>query len=368
MFSFSMNCTFLKSLFLLTFLASSLFPSWALGAFRPPKTLSGWNVFLEGKEGGWELHDSQIPYELNTPLFSDYANKYRTMFIPKGTKITLKNGQLTYPEGSIFTKTFFYNPESIDKKEGLDGPWGENKHLIETRVLFKTKRGWRGYPYRWDIKKNVARLSLLGEQISLTYNEKESFTYTIPNKNQCISCHANYVDFGREIRPIGARRADNLLRRHPFLDGEGAKDQLSFLKEKGFLDESEELSTLKPLPVWNSSQSGDLKSRAKAYLEVNCAHCHGQKGIAQSTGLILEYENTKKTSSGICKAPVAAGRGSGGLKYAISPGHPHESIIVLRMDSVETDVMMPELGRSLVHKEGVELISNFIFAMTGRCE
>ena len=79
---------------------------------------------MEGKEDNWELHDSQIPYELNTPLFSDYADKYRTMFIPKGAKITLKGGQLL-PTGVLFHQDLFYSPESIGKKKGLDGPWGE---------------------------------------------------------------------------------------------------------------------------------------------------------------------------------------------------------------------------------------------------
>jgi len=364
---FFMVCRFLRPLFLLSTLYILFLPSYGVGAFRAPKTLSGWGIFVKSEKGSFKLSGMQIPYELNTPLFSDYAKKYRTLFIPQGKKIKLNEGKLIYPQGTFFSKTFFYEPHSLGKRQGLDGPWGKNKFLIETRVLFKTKRGWKGYPYLWDLKNKVAHLSLLGGQVSLTYQDKGSFTYNIPNKNQCILCHANYVDFGRKVRPIGPRRPDNIMRPNKAL-GEGVLNQLSFLKKKGLLEESDELFKIVPMPVWNSPQTAGLKLRAKAYLEVNCSHCHGEKGMAQSTGLILEYENHRKTSQGLCKAPVAAGRGSGGLKYAISPGHPHESIMVFRMNSKETDVMMPELGRSLVHKEGVDLVSDFILAMTGKCE
>jgi hypothetical protein len=52
------------------------------------------------------------------------------------------------------------------------------------------------------------------------------------------------------------------------------------------------------------------------------------------------------------KAPVAAGKGSGGLLYDIVPGKPDESILQFRIESVHPGIMMPELGRSITHKEG----------------
>lgn len=58
--------------------------------------------------------------------------------------------------------------------------------------------------------------------------------------------------------------------------------------------------------------------------------------------------------------PVAAGRGSGSLDYDIFPGHPEKSIMVYRFNSTEPGIMMPELGRTTVHFEGLKLIEDWI--------
>jgi hypothetical protein len=57
---------------------------------------------------------------------------------------------------------------------------------------------------------------------------------------------------------------------------------------------------------------------------------------------------------------VAAGRGSGGLLFDIAPGDPEGSIVVHRMASTEPGVMMPELGRSTVHEEGLALVRAYV--------
>jgi hypothetical protein len=60
---------------------------------------------------------------------------------------------------------------------------------------------------------------------------------------------------------------------------------------------------------------------------------------------------------------VAAGRGSGGREYDIVPGKPDQSILVYRIASTDAGVMMPELGKRLVHEEGLRLIREWITAM-----
>jgi hypothetical protein len=70
---------------------------------------------------------------------------------------------------------------------------------------------------------------------------------------------------------------------------------------------------------------------------------------------------------GICKTPVAVGRGSGDRPYDIYPGRPQDSILVFRMQHSDPAIAMPELGRSAVHAEGVKVISEWIAAMNGDC-
>ena len=70
---------------------------------------------------------------------------------------------------------------------------------------------------------------------------------------------------------------------------------------------------------------------------------------------------------GFCKPPIAAGQGTGGRTYSIVPGDPDDSIIVFRMSTSDPGARMPELGRSLVHSEGVALVSDWIRTLGGEC-
>lgn len=77
----------------------------------------------------------------------------------------------------------------------------------------------------------------------------------------------------------------------------------------------------------------------------------------------LTIFSASEHSLGIYKGPVAAGAGSGGLNYDIVPDIPDKSILTYRMESKDPGVMMPELGRRLVHTEGIDLIKNWIKSM-----
>ena len=111
--------------------------------------------------------------------------------------------------------------------------------------------------------------------------------------------------------------------------------------------------------------SENIEARARAYLAINCGHCHSPLGSASSTGLYLNYGEKRPKQLGILKPPVAAGRGSGGLNYSIVPGDPDASILLFRMISDDPAIMMPESGRSIIHQEAVALINDWIEAMEG---
>jgi hypothetical protein len=74
-------------------------------------------------------------------------------------------------------------------------------------------------------------------------------------------------------------------------------------------------------------------------------------------------ENTNAENLGICKAPIAAGKATGGRLYDITPGQPDKSILLYRMESDDPGVKMPEVGKTLVHKEGVALVREWISSM-----
>jgi hypothetical protein len=110
-----------------------------------------------------------------------------------------------------------------------------------------------------------------------------------------------------------------------------------------------------------------VEDRARAYLDINCGHCHNTKGPADTSGLWLDASTREPRRLGLCKPPVAAGQGTGDHLFDIVPGQPDASILVYRMSSLEPGAMMPELGRGTVHEEGVALVRDWIKDWLGNC-
>src|SRR6185436_9179905 len=93
---------------------------------------------------------------------------------------------------------------------------------------------------------------------------------------------------------------------------------------------------------------------------------------ASSSGLWLDWASTGPTAPtnhwGYCKdRPSAAGGGTCGLLFDIVPGKPNESILICRTASTLPKEKMPTIGRNLVHTEGVQLLSDWIASLSGRC-
>ena len=311
-----------------------------------PKKLSEWHLFTDGQKPNAGV----IPYDLNSPLFSDYAAKSRTLWMPPGQAARydpLKTFQ--FPVGTIVTKTFSFA-----------------ERLVETRLLVNTAEGWTPLPYVWNSDRTEAFLEVAPDAQRITYRhpsgESIDVDYLIPNMNQCKNCHEN----AKSNTPIGLR-ARHLNRDYAYSDG--TSNQLAYWTRIGYLIGAPDDPKSAPrLAVWNDPKTGTLDERARAYLDINCAHCHNPDGPGNTSGLNLSAYQKDMVALGECKTPVAAGRGSGDLRFAILPGHPEESILAHRMASAEPKIMMPELGRSVVHREGLALIREWIASMKGSCE
>ena len=310
--------------------------------------LSAYGVFL-GDIKAQLPQKGVIPYNLNAPLFSDYAHKLRFIQMPDGARVNYNpDSVLQFPVGTKIFKTFFYY---LDERKPEKG-----RRLIETRVLLHEEKGWKSLPYIWDDAQTDAFLDVAGAVTEVSFinvaGAKMKFDYQVPNMNQCKSCHER----NGEMTPIGpsARQLNGLS-----ADGSGA-NQLSQWHENGMLEGLPLSSAEIPAFVNYNDASKPLAERALAYLDVNCAHCHNPSGQAQTSGLFLDWKTTDKTAYGLMKTPVAAGRGSGGRQFDIVPGRPDQSILYYRMASTDPGVMMPEMGRTLNHAEGLKLIEEWI--------
>lgn len=296
-----------------------------------PQKLSNFRFFADGARQS--PNTGVTPYALNTPLWSDGAEKLRFIYLPEGTQLAAAgDGLLKFPVGAAIIKTFAFGQ-------------GEARRLIETRVLLHRANGWVALPYRWNAEQTEASLALAGGRLDLVTPAGEAISYAIPNKNQCKTCHSK----DGEVIPIGPKARN--------LSGEWFGQMV----QRGALDRVPDGAG--SLPDWRTHATGPAAPLARAYLDVNCAHCHQPGGGASNSGLDLRWEQSDAHALGIFKRPVAAGRGAGGHEFSVLPGQPDKSILLFRMDSAEPGVAMPELGKASVDKDGAAVVRRWISEM-----
>ncbi|MDX2249255.1 MAG: SO2930 family diheme c-type cytochrome [Bacteroidia bacterium] len=309
--------------------------------------------FFQGKIADQIPEKGVIPYSLPTPLFTDYAQKLRFVKLPEG-KMASYNPKdvLDFPEGTVLIKTFFYYHDERNPEKG--------RRLMETRLLIRGENEWEAFPYHWNEEQTDATLEVAGDTKTVKWinrkGKKISLEYAMPNLNQCKGCH----NTDGKLVPIGpsARQLN-----HPLEKDRGIEiaNQLVYWSENNILlGLPEDASEIPQIAVWDNPASGTEDERARAWLDINCAHCHNPKGPANTSGLLLDIYQKDSHLWGVFKAPVAAGRGSGGHQYDIDPGNPESSILYYRLASTDPGIMMPELGRKMIPTEAAELIYDWI--------
>ena len=345
-----------------------------------PAMLSDWGM-VEAARGRLLLGENVVPYDLATPLFTDYAGKLRAIYLPKGTPATYDATKtFDFPVGTIISKTFYYAvPEAAGRMDGTVLPTagtaaqsGANGldltrvRLIETRILARRTGGWVALPYVWNDAQTEAVLMRTGTLVPLKLQRPDAATedvaYAVPNTNQCASCHTpNNVS--RQLAPIGPK-ARHLNISFPYVGG--AENQLTHWQRIGLLTGAPGPNAA-PRNADFSDTRAPLAARARAYLDINCGHCHNAAGLARTTGLYLDASVTDPARLGTCKPPVAAGPGTGDHIFDIVPGHPDDSILAFRVAATRPGIRMPEAGRSIAHAEGVDLIRQWIASLQGNC-
>ncbi|KPF80173.1 hypothetical protein IP88_00870 [alpha proteobacterium AAP81b] len=323
-----------------------LVDSARLADAMPALKLSEYRFFADGR--GRVPAPGLTRYTLNTPLFSDYAEKLRYVWLPPGTKATYTaKGVLDFPVGTAIVKSFAFPADFRAPAKDL--------RIVETRLLVRRASGWVPLSYVWNADGSDAELKRTGARIPVSFidaaGQRRDLDYAVPNVNQCKQCHQQ----SGAVTPIGPT-AGNL---NGGLDGHGASQLLAWA-QAGRLDQVP--ADAPRLARWDDT-AAPLAARARAYLDVNCGHCHSPAGFASNSGLYLQHDEVSPAHQGIYKRPVAAGRASGTAEFSIKPGDPDGSILVSRMASIEPGVMMPQFGRTVVHEEGLALLRRYVASL-----
>lgn len=362
--------------------------------------LSDYNLFEVADDPLSMPNGRGLPFTLNSKLFTDYSTKYRVAYIPNGMAAEYRdtedgvNAAIRFPVGTIIAKTFAFADETAG-----------TEIAAETRLVIKRQRSdgqthWDGLEYIWtEIDgERVAELKLGGGSASVSWDYTDvdsgerhtgsTDNYLFPNANQCITCHGNN-DRTPGAAPIGpkprnlnrAYRTDSMLpsgqANHPV----NGVNQIAYWCDNGFMvgcpadlgvDSGTQIAAnVEHIPIYNVPGNGgrmagsdeDIEARARAYIEINCAHCHNSQGQASNTGFYVDWARPVDGVYGICKGPTATGtEGRGGRSVDIHPADASDSIVAYRIGPEANTIAarMPPLARSVVHDEAHQLLTDWI--------
>jgi uncharacterized repeat protein (TIGR03806 family) len=272
-----------------------------------------------------------VPYDVNSPFWSDGADKERWMALPDGTTISVSaNGHFDLPNGTVLVKTF-----------RLGGK------RIETRLLVHHDDGvWAGYDYEWNDAQTDA--TLLPSSKAKTIGTQ---TWRFPARADCVGCHTQAA--GRSLGlEIGQLNGD-----YTYTATNRVSNQLATLQHIGMFSAplAAPPAMLEAFP--SPSGAAALDARARSYLHANCSHCHRPTG-PPPVNLDLRFDTALSMTNTCGVTPERGDLGVTGAKI-IAPGAPALSVLSLRPHAVGA-YRMPPIASTVVDTKGTTLLDAWI--------
>jgi uncharacterized repeat protein (TIGR03806 family) len=293
----------------------------AIPEFRP--TLTELNIYV-GDPSNLQITPYGFEYDLHSKLFTDYATKQRFFILPTGEKLAYDgDGLPVFPNNTIIVKTFYYNIDDRDPSLG--------QKIIETRLLIKIDNLWETGDYRWNDAQTEALLDPNGSTVPVSWIDSEgepnTVDYEIPTNTDCFTCH----QASGSMKPIGPKM------RNINFDFNGS-NQLQNLIDNNMIEGLTDPISVSLTPKWDDP-TVSLDRRARAYLDVNCAHCHIQGGSCEEQSTLrLGYEIPYEESA------IAERRYS----------------ILTRIQNTLPNYGMPLIGTTILHDEGIAVLTEYL--------
>ena len=310
-----------------------------------------------------------VPYEVNSPLWSDGALKTRGMVLPAGKKIHVKDcarnpaeccvidnahypnclppaddGRWVFPVGTVLVKNFLFNDDPRDVTV-------TKAKLVETRLFVRASdKQWVGYGYRWDEAQTDATL-VPDERVKIMFNTgKRTVEWNYPSRQDCLKCH---TDYGGSSLGTETAQLNRVL---------GGLNQIDRLAALGLFETPPAKPYKTPLVAPYAGQAGtpaadvSLEARARSYLHSNCSFCHRPDGPFYQIDF---RQDESLLNTNVCDQIPQKG-GNDQLRN-LFPGDPMRSVIWLRMVAPSGDAgRMPVVGSAVVDPDGTKLISDWI--------
>ncbi|MFK7755643.1 MAG: hypothetical protein AB8B53_01785 [Flavobacteriales bacterium] len=319
----------------------------------PLANLSDYGFFI-GDMKDQVVTDDILPYDVITPLFSDYAHKKRFLWMPEDSISTYnQDGEiLDMPDHTIIIKSFYY--DNVQP--------GNTTRIVETRLLYKIAGEWNFADYVWNDAQTEAVFDLDGSTIDIAFindfGEQLDVNYRIPSEAECLTCH-KITD---NALPIGPK-PQNLNKNYSYSSGE--MNQLQKWIEVGFLN-PEMPAMIETVVDWTDEALPKL-DRVRAYLDMNCAHCHREGSHCSYRPMRFAWNETDDFENiGLCVEPAEPIDPN--QLFVVAPGNANKSMLYYRIDNENPAERMPLMGRTINHQEGIDLIRDWINELEINCD
>lgn len=312
------NTSLSSSVNMITTLAAPVVPE-----FR--QTLSELNLF-QGILSDLMPSPYAFEYNLHTSLYTDYALKQRIIALPQGgTMAYVDDGLPNFPNNTVIAKTFYYNNDDRDMTLG--------KKIIETRVMIKINGVWEFGDYVWNEQQSEATLDPNGSTLPVSWIDAtgatKSVNYQLPSQTDCFTCHQSNsqpILLGPKLRSMN-------------FDLNGVNQLQKFISD-GHLINAPTPASIGVLPNWQDETFTD-EVRMRAYMDVNCAHCHSEGGfhnVNYFAAMDLRYE----------------------VPFDESNIYEKRFSIMTRIQTSVEQYSMPFIGVTTPHTEAVDLIVTYL--------
>jgi putative heme-binding domain-containing protein len=295
-----------------------------------------------------------VPYRVTAELWSDGAIAERFIALPGDAKLGTwqkTNAQIGYfqgdwqfPDGSVLAKTL-----SLELEPGKPA----SRRRVETQILHYDVDTWKAYNYIWNEDQTDAVLAdnigtdrafvgwakpatILPAQAGRLPNRQ---TWHHASRTECHLCHTTRVGVVLGFKP---QQLANL----------------SSLEAAGLFAEPAKIT--RPVLPNPHDESAPLEARARAYLHVNCGHCHTRGGGGSSFFDVQNHLTLARTGL-IGSRPT---QGTFGIADAqiIAPGDPYRSILYYRISKLGHG-RMPQFGSSVFDQLGSHLLRKWIIEL-----
>ncbi len=326
------------------------------GVPSPPQLLSQLGVFTD--MATLATAPGIIPYEINSPLWSDGSLKHRWIAVPNdGTfdsateRIGLDaDDHWTFPAGTVMIKHF---------ELPLDEGDPSSVARLETRFMVMGPTGQAyGLTYRWNEAGTdaflIAQEEIRDLEITKADGTTHTQTWTFPSRQQCMTCHTTASGFALGLKV-------HQLNREAYYPSTGTTaDQLFTWSHLGMFDEALPPASERRRSFALDDLTASAEERVMSYLDANCAHCHRPNGVQ---GAFDARYATPLAQKGLVNQPTI-GMNSPPGQLVVEPGDTLGSELWVR-DGKENGVVgsMPPLGKALVHDDYMAVLTEWIMAL-----